>query len=331
MGVLYLTQEGSVAKKHNGKIIIEKDGEKISQIPIEQIEGVVVFSGAHLTESVMTSLMKNGSPVTYLSSKGYYYGRLEPVQSVNVERQLAQAELLKDEKFCLNMAKEFTSSKLHNQKVILRWFLSKSSGTKTIDLDFYTRMERKIKSAENIEEVIGYEGVCAKEYFNNLSMLCNPIYKFKSRTRQPPKDPFNSMLSFGYTLLMYEIYTLLNIHGLNPYFGFMHKPRRGHPALASDLMEEWRPILVDSFVLHLANRNSFKPEDFETDHKTGGVYLGRNQARNFVKRFEDRVMKSFNNGDHVINYRKQLMHQVEMIAKVVDTGNTDYYKSYRIR
>ncbi|OPZ87382.1 MAG: CRISPR-associated endonuclease Cas1 [Firmicutes bacterium ADurb.Bin419] len=334
MGILYLTSEGSKVRKNGGRITVFLGTESIKEIPLEQVDAVVVFSGVHLTEELMVEFLRRGTAVTFLSSRGQYYGRLEPVQSVDVVRQMKQARLTNNEEFCVGISKQFISSKIHNQITVLRWFFKNRPDLDGSEMDRLKVLQNKIKEAGSINEVIGYEGSAAKIYFSCISKLCNPEFGFSERTRQPPKDAFNSMLSYGYTLLMYEIYTLIGKHGLYPYFGFMHRAKRGHPALASDLMEEWRPIIVDSFVLHLANKGSFKSVDFETDSSSGGVFLCKEQSKEFLKRYEKRVItqiKNEENPEEVFNYRLQLDKQVTMLAKAIDEADYNVYKSYRIR
>ncbi len=335
MGILYLTTEGSKVRKNGGRIIISKNNEILNELPIEQISAVVLFTEVHLTEEVMVEFLKRGTAVTFLSTRGQYYGRLEPIQSVNAVRQMRQAKLADDENFCLGISKEFIISKIHNQITVLRWFYKNKPHLDDSEIDNLKILQNRIKEAKNIKELMGYEGNASRVYFSCLSKLCNPEFKFTERTRQPPKDAFNSMLSYGYTLLMYEIYTILGQHGLYPYFGFLHRPKRGHPALASDLMEEWRPVLVDAFVLHLVNKGSFKSIDFETDPVSGGVYLGREQSKDFLHRYEKRVLKPLknpeDNTEKVFNYRIQIEHQVAMMAKAIDTEDFSVYKSYLIR
>ncbi len=335
MGILYLTTEGSKVRKDGGRIAVCVGNERINEIPIEQVDAVVVFTGAHLTEDLMVEFLKRGTAVTFLSSRGQYYGRLEPVQSVDVLRQMRQATLTEDDEFCLGISKEFITSKIQNQITVLRWFYKNRPDLSNSNLESLKVLCNKIKDASSINEVVGYEGSAAKTYFSCISTLCNPEFKFTARTRQPPKDAFNSMLSYGYTLLMYEIYTILGKHGLYPYFGFMHRPKRGHPALASDLMEEWRPVIVDAFVLHLANKGSYKSIDFETDSASGGVFLCKEQSRDFLKRYEKRVITQIKSDDEGseqgFNYRLQIDKQVTMLAKAIDAGDYKLYKAYRIR
>lgn len=114
---------------------------------------------------------------------------------------------------------------------------------------------------------MGCEGNAAKNYFAALPKLVQPEFRFSGRTKQPPKDAFNSMLSLGYTMLLYEIYSEIENRGLTPYIGFLHSDRDGHPALASDLMEEWRSVIVDSAVLSLVQGGEIHISQFTEDEE----------------------------------------------------------------
>jgi len=330
MGILYLNNEGTVVRKDGGRYLIESKSGELS-IPIEQVSAVILISGTHLTEAVVTEMLKRGTSVTYLSSRGQYYGRLEPIQSIDADRQLKQARLLDNDEFCTTLTKEFISAKIHNSYVILKWFNRHHPDVILKNVDDIKILENKVVSSNEIESIRGFEGVAAKLYFEDLSRLCRPDFRFSGRSRQPPKDPFNSLLSYGYTLLMYEFYTLFSIHSLNPYFGFFHKTKRGHPALASDMMEEWRPVLIDSYVLHLANKNTFKPVDFETNHADGGVYLNREQSKIFLKKYEERVLsQKTNDKGEAFNYRNQMENQIRLIIRAIEEKDASIYKAYRI-
>jgi len=333
MGTLYLTETGSVARRESGRIIVTNKTQELVNVPINQVESVIIFPGVHITTSLTASWLAQGVPVTYLSNRGTYYGRLEPLRCVNVERQLKQVACLNDPNFCLQLSKSIIYAKVRNTTTILREFARHhdSIGYDEIS-ETMSRHLRKIEQAQTIQSLIGYEGMASKDHFSYINRLIRSDFKFRGRSRNPPRDPFNSMLSFGYTLLLFDLYTLIAAHGLHPYFGFLHKPRNGHAALASDLMEEWRPILVDAFVIHLANRNTFHADDFESD-QYGGVYMNHEQAKLFIRRYEERVkrVRQGANGLPEFNYRIHLENQVKMLAKAVDEHDPSKYIAYRLQ
>lgn len=332
MGILYLVEEGAVIRRDSGRIVVCKENQEPLSIPIQSVTGVVVFPGVQITSPMTASFLESGIPVTYLSSRGKYYGRLEPVQAVNVERQLRQVDCMRDPKFVLVISRKFICAKLHNSIVILKEFARYTTVDISSVIDQIGVLRSKVICSETIEEMIGYEGLAAKHYFACIGQLVNPEFEFHGRSRSPPKDPFNSLLSYGYTLLMYDLYTMLQSHGLYPYFGFLHKPRNGHPALASDLMEEWRPVLVDAFVLHMANRGTFHVVDFIRG-ENGGIYLGHEQSKVFLQRYEQRVKRPKKSPEGVdeFNYRVQLEEQVIRMAKAIDAHDPAIYEPLQIR
>jgi CRISPR-associated protein Cas1 len=150
----------------------------------------------------------------------------------------------------------------------------------------------------------------------------------------PPKDPVNSLLSFGYTLLLYEIYTAIVNKGLHPYAAFLHKDRKGHPSLASDLIEEWRAVIVDSLVLKLFRKGSFIRDDFITKEKTGGVYLCRNKVKKFISEFETKLnteVRYASISGSRMSFRRTIAYQANSLAKAIDSENPTLYYPIKVR
>ena len=181
---------------------------------------------------------------------------------------------------------------------------------------------------------MGYEGIASRYYFKILSSLVETDFKFEGRNRQPPKDPFNSMLSLGYTLLMYEIYGELENRGLNPYVGFLHQDRERHPTLASDMMEEWRPVLVDAVVLSLIQGHEIGIGAFYYDEETGACFLKEIGMKVFFRKLEEKLhseMKYLNYLSQRTSFRRAIWHQVGLLVKAIETKETDEYIPLRIR
>ena len=194
-------------------------------------------------------------------------------------------------------------------------------------------LHRHIFRCSTSERIMGYEGAIAKIYFRALGMLVPEEFAFERRSRRPPLDAFNAMLSFGYTLLMYDIYTVLHNEGLHPYFGFLHALKKGHPALASDLMEEWRAVLVDSMVLSLVHHHEIKPEHFKRsmDDAAGGIFLTREGRAIFLRAYEKK-MKTVNKyveGKH--SYRRTLSYQARQYAQALMAQNEEMYDPIALR
>ncbi|QSQ08589.1 CRISPR-associated endonuclease Cas1 [Koleobacter methoxysyntrophicus] len=335
MSYLYVTEPGTRIQIKDRQIIAEKkDGLKI-MLPIEKLEGLIIVGNSWMNAGCAVELLERGIPVTYLSSRGRFFGRLESTRHINIERQREQFRCGDDAKFCLSMAIKFISGKIHNQIVVLRRFSRNRDRQKTEEIvEFIKKIKEKTETASSIEQIMGYEGTASKKYFEGLSLLIDREFRFNGRTRMPPRDPFNSLLSFGYTLLLYEAYTAVVNKGLHPYAGIMHKDRQGHPALASDLIEEWRPIIVDSLSFSLLEKGTFKKEDFIKNEKNGGVYLDKNQTKKFIKEFEKKLRTEAGYLENIkgrMSFRRALQHQTGMLAKAIENRETSFYNPVKIR
>ena len=225
--ILYLSEPGSVLRKKGGRYVIELNDNKIGEIPAEKLEAVVLFSGTNITSPCMVSLFEMGIPVTWLSSRGKFFGRAELTNHVNIERQREQFRRGEDEEFCLALARKFIKAKIRNSLVLLRRY-NRNLDLSTVRniIDEIQKNINSVDAAPNISVLNGLEGYTSRLYFQALSEMVRDDFKFKGRNRQPPTDPFNSLLSFGYTLLMYEIYTAIINRGLHPYMGFLHRIKR---------------------------------------------------------------------------------------------------------
>lgn len=335
MSFLYVTEPDCKIYFKDNQIVMEGQKGLFTKLPIEILEGVILIGNVNLTSSCQRELLKRGLPVTFLAANGQYYGRLESTRHVNIGRQRCQFRLGEEEGFCLEFAKKIVESKIHNQIVVLRRY-NRDQQKEAVIQALYEMgvIQKKIFTASTIPQVMGYEGNCARLYFQGLASLVNPKFAFKGRNKQPPKDPFNSLLSFGYTLLLYDIYGAVVSKGLHPYAGFVHKDKHGHPALVSDLIEEWRAVIVDALVMSLLNQNIFSVNDFIRSDVNTGVYLSREASKLFLKEYQKklRVQTSYISADiEKMSFRSAIQYQVNALAKAVEQNDLQYYRPFRIR
>ena len=244
MSLLYVNENGATIGVEANKCVVQyRDGMK-KMIPIESLEGITIMGQSHLTTKCAEECMCRGISVAYFSKGGKYFGRLMSTDHINVQRQRKQSALY-DTDFAMKLGQKILSAKVKNQSVVLHRY----EKSREILLDEEQKMMRickeKILNCSRIEEMIGFEGQAAKYYFQGLSKCIEQNFRFRGRSRRPPKDEFNSMISLGYSLLMNEVYCKIEMKGLNPYFGFIHRDAEKHPTLTSDLMEEWRAVIVD--------------------------------------------------------------------------------------
>lgn len=319
---LFIQEQGALLEKENERFLITKKKKVLKKVPALQVDQIIVFGSCGLTTPAMKFCLQRGIPVTLLSSRGQYYGVLESSSSSNVLLQRDQFTRSADKDFCLCVAKPIVSAKIKNSRILLRRHMP---GGET--LDELGRLLEKAQGAETLEQVRGYEGAAAAKYFPAFASLLKDNMGFTHRRRQPPTDPVNSMLSFGYTLLFYNIFALIKSHGLHPYAGFFHEIRSGHPALASDLIEEFRAPIIESLVLYLVNSKVLSAKDFALPKEAGLPCLLSDEARKlFIHHFEKK-MNSPVTHPHTgfkVDYRRCINLQVMELARRIRGESVDY-------
>lgn len=334
MSYLYVVEQGAtIGFKSNRFEVKYKDG-MLRSIPAETLEIIEVFGRVQLTTQCMQECMKRGINVIFYSMYGAYFGRLLSTNHVNVSRQKKQMKICENEELKLEFSKKIIDAKIKNQLVVLQRYSKKNRDDVQMSIDGMKQMKRKLENAETVNQLIGYEGHAAKLYFGALGKIVNPDFAFHKRTRRPPMDPFNSMLSLGYSIILNEIYGKIEGKGLNPYFGLLHKDRENHPTLASDLMEEWRAVLVDSTVLSMVNGNEVDLDDFYTDNEQPGIFLNSSFFKKYVKKLENKFQsdnKYLDYVDYRVSFRRALDLQVNQLVKVIEYENVEEYHPVIIR
>ena len=285
---LYVTNSGAVLGVCGGMLTVKQDKVIVRSFPKESIESVTVFGNSTLTTPCMQYLLTSRIPVCFFSGKCHYYGRLEAVESDRMNVIRMQMEAADDSEYAYAVAKRIIAAKIRNQSVLLSRYIRENKSER---LAMLRRIEYKVRSAENRKQLLGIEGMAAKLYFQGIGEAIVPEFIFHGRSRKPPKDPFNSLISLGYTLIMQEIYSALKTEGLSPYCGILHEERTGLPALACDLMEEWRPVIADSVALSMLQGGEMQYGDFFTDEETRGVYLKKEDVKKMGRKSGLQVKK----------------------------------------
>lgn len=334
MSYLYVCEQGAIIGIEGNRFQVKyKDG-MLKSIPAETLEVIEVFGKIQITTQCITECLKRGINVLFYSTNGAYFGRLISTSHVNVKRQRQQAEIGKNEEFKLNFSKRIIDAKIRNQIVILRRYAR--NGKKKIDQELIEmqNMHKKVLISGSTEQLMGYEGAAAKIYFKVLGKLIDSQFEFKGRSRRPPLDPFNSMISLGYSIIMNELYGKIEGRGLNPYFGVMHKDHEKHPTLASDLMEEWRAVLIDSTTMSMLNGHELSQDDFYTEIDQPGIFLGKEAFKKYIQKLEVKFRtqnKYLSYVDYSVSFRKALDLQINQFVKAIETENAEVYHPIVIR
>lgn len=329
--ILYLTTPGTSVKMDQGRLVINEgqSGHLVRSIPKEQVDSIAVFGRIHLTTEVLIHCMTRGIPVSYYSRQGKYFGKLVASHHENIFRLKQQISLSDDQSFALALSKTFVAAKVNNQLTLLRR-LDRTHPVIAAFIQEVNIVRRKITTTQDLAELIGYEGYLARLYFKALGQMIPAEFAFTARNRQPPKDPFNSLISLGYSILLNEIVGALEAVGLNPYCGFLHQDRLGHMALASDLLEEFRSPLIDALAVNLC-KNKFTPEDFF--YEDGGCFLHQETLKVFLRELEKKLMseQTYFKEQGPMTFRKTIGLQARALVTAIENKDPSLYKALWIR
>jgi CRISPR-associated protein Cas1 len=331
MSTLYLNEQQAIVKKRDEYLIVQYPDKSKKEVPLIKISQVVVSGDITLTTPALHTLLERGIEVCFLSMYGQFRGRLSPPVAKNAALRRAQYRVHTDPQGALTASQSFVRGKLVNMRTILLRANRQLQDTEISDAtNAIQRTIQLIPSAEKVGSLLGIEGHGSAEYFRVFGKLLRNSMVFTHRRRRPPTDPVNAMLSLGYTLLQHQVSSALQVVGLDPYVGFLHQTRHGRPALALDLMEEFRPILADSVVLNICNHRLLAPQDFQEEF--GVVHLKLEARKKFYAKFEERLQEEIHHPQfgYRTSYQRCIELQTRLLAKWL-TGEIATYPPLSVR
>jgi len=322
---------GKIGKDHDELVVRDRTGTVVGRSRLEDTTRVSVLGNVTITAPVLRELAERDIAVTWHSYGGWFFGMFASASGHNVLTRIAQHRVAADREHALNLARSFVRSKIANQRVFLR-----RNGVDVPDdpLHRMKELRRAARHATSLDALMGVEGGAARLYFRHFSRMLkadlSDAFDFGGRNRRPPRDRVNALLSFAYACLAREITTTLHAVGFDPFVGFLHQPRPGRPALALDLMEEFRPVIADSVVVSAVNNGVVQEGDFRVTPT--GVSLHQAGRKRFIQAYERRLDEL---ATHPVlgtrlSYRRILEVQVRLLGKVL-LGELDAYPEYRIR
>lgn len=289
LNTLYITTPGAYLRLEGDTVCVMVDDHKRLQVPLHHIGSMVLFDHVMLSPALLGRCAEDGRSVVWLTYSGRFSARLEGPVSGNILLRQAQFRAAEEPAQTLELAKATVAGKLRNSRQLLMRgaresgeAAEKESLVRTAKLLANTL--RKIPAAGDLSTLLGFEGDAARLYFEALPWVMKPQaragFPFESRTRRPPRDRFNALISFLYALATGDCRAALETVGLDPQLGFLHAVRPGRPALALDLVEEFRAPLADRLALTLVNRGQIEPKHF--DEREGGAILLNDEGRKLV-------------------------------------------------
>lgn len=317
MPVLYVTEQRSIIRKTSDRLVVEKDGTILMEVPCLKLDTILIFGNVQVTTQALVEMLDHGIELAILSKSGQLRGQITPPKARNIPLRMRQYELSRSERFCLQFAREVVTAKIESSAAVLRRF--RMNHPEAVSLAGIEDVERHAPAARKvaaIDSLRGIEGTAAARYFESLAGMVPPAFAFDGRNRRPPRDPVNALLSFGYVLVGNELQALLDAMGFDPYLGFYHQIDYGRPSLALDLLEEFRAALVDRFSAGLLNLGIFRPEDFmETPEK--GVILRREAMKTYFACYEKELTSPVSLGEESLTWRHIFRRQAERLARTL--------------
>lgn len=343
-----ITEPGVTVTLDGESLLLRRGGKGGERLRIHDIDQMLFFGPVEVTHAALMRLLAHGVDVVYLTAAGGFRGRLQGPLGRNIALRMAQFERLADQSFAFGLARQIVAGKIGNQRrLLVRAQQTLADDDIAQELVGLRHRLRDAPLARDREELLGIEGAASAGYFRAFGRaIRNPLFSFSSRTRRPPRDPVNACLSFGYALVGTLLEGDVAAAGLDPMLGALHQPAYGRPSLALDILEEFRPVLVDALVLRLINRRQLVPADFappsealgqdqlavEAEPLEGAVYLAATGRKVFLAEFLRRLREEayYAAAGGRYTYREILRQQVYHMARVIK-GENDRYQPFEMR
>ncbi len=328
---LYLNSPGLRVGKSGGLLRIREKKKVVQDVRINEINQVNLMGNIQISTQAIQQLCRDEKPICYFSQGNWFYGVTTGLNTKNVLLRKAQFRLAEEDWFCRRLAGRLVEGKIRNQRTML---LRNHVEPPSWELRQLKRLMGNARAAGSLKELLGIEGLAARIYFGLFGGMLkrdgewdgkSPFhFEFRSRNRRPPRDPVNALLSLGYSLLTKDLTVACYAVGFDPMVGFYHQPRHGRPALALDLMEPLRPLIVDSSVLSAVNTRMISERDFVMAGNS--VSLTAAGRKNFFRAYESRMDTLVTHPlfGYRTSYRRLLEIQARLLAKTLEGELSEY-------
>jgi CRISP-associated protein Cas1 len=312
------------------ELVVERPGEKVIKRPLEQLRAVYLYGAIQVTAQALHAMMERSVSVAHFSPAGRFLGVAAGLPTSGTDARRGQYRLFEQPSARLELTREVVRSKISNQRTLL---MRNGDAPREI-LDRMASLRDASTEASDLDTVRGMEGAAAAAYFGCFGSMLHDAemdgWDWEGRNRRPPRDPVNALLSLGYSVLASELLGICHVVGLDPYLGFFHQPRYGRPALALDLMEEFRPLIADSVAISLLNRKELTRTDFVQSAK--GTFLKDSGRRSFWQAWSRRMDAEVTHPEfgYRMSYRRMLDVQVRQLWRFC-RGEAERYHGFTTR
>ncbi|MFN9780112.1 MAG: type I-C CRISPR-associated endonuclease Cas1c [Alphaproteobacteria bacterium] len=298
LNTLYVTKDDAWIRKDGTNIVVSTDGKESARVPVHLIGGIVCIGNASVSSPLMGFCAENGVTITHLNHNGRFLARVEGPVSGNVLLRREQYRRADNTALSSALVRPIVIAKTINQRTVLRRAMrDHQDTTEARALDQMRAAETRLSDIarrclkdQSIDELRGLEGEAARTYFSvfdHLIVQQKEHFRFSGRSRRPPLDAVNALMSFLYTLLTHDYRSACEAFGLDPAVGFLHRDRPGRPSLALDLMEEMRPLFADRLLLSLINRRQISSSGYRV-LENGAVLLTEEARKAVLVAYQER-------------------------------------------
>ncbi|HZT36493.1 MAG TPA: CRISPR-associated endonuclease Cas1 [Bryobacteraceae bacterium] len=327
---LYLNTQGVRVGKSGAVLQVRDKDSLLQEVRIGEICQVNLMGNIQISTQAIQTLCEAGVPICYFSMGGWFYGITTGLNTKNVFLRRWQFKLSEDEGFACGLARRLVCGKIRNQRTLMQRNHIEPNAQTLAELK---RMAERAEGARSLDELLGIEGNAARLYFGDFQGLIKTDdgaessefrFEFEGRNRRPARDPVNALLSLGYSLLAKDLTVACYAVGFDPFIGFYHQPRFGRPALALDLMEPFRPLVVDSAVLTAVNTGMVRPKDFVRAGPS--VALTGEGRKAFFRAYELKMDTLITHPlfEYRVSYRRLLEIQARLLARYLEGEIPDY-------
>lgn len=338
---IYIIEPGSYLRREGLALKVVKDGQTVESIPADGLQRLILIGHVSLSGAVLDYLIQNRVETVFMSPTGRFRARLVPDEHKHVALRKAQYLKLSDPNIALKTAAAIVKGKAANTvQMLIRRAAEYGTDELRIAAARIRPMMLSAEKAGDLGVLRGMEGAVARVYYSVFSHLIrNPDFAFNGRSRRPPLDPINALLSFAYTLVTNEVLSAVKSVGLDPYLGSLHEEAYGRPSLACDLAEEYRCFIADRLVLGLVNRKMIGTDDFICRGKQPAEFTDEEEmaqrrpvemkpvvCRAFVKSYEEVMQRSvfYPPLGKKLTYRWLIMNQVRRFAASLEDVDKNY-------
>lgn len=320
--ILYVGRDGARVHVKAGRVLVDAPGSlPATSVPKNSVTRIVLSGNVGLSAGARSWVMRSGVDVVCLSRRGSYQGALIGAnRGTHASRLLAQVALTGDNERRVRLATSLIGVKIRGQIHVLTRIARRDEAVHVADTTAHMHAwRRSLAGARTLDEVMGIEGACSNAYFDALSACVPADVTFDGRSRRPPRDLPNAALSYGYAILLSECVGALHAAGLEPSLGIAHAPTDKRPSLALDLMEQFRPLLVDQTVMALLRARKLRPEHGVVEAEAGGVWLGSDGKKILVDAYEAACQRSVTGAlpGYSGPWRRHIAHSAQMLARAI--------------